>query len=161
MLKKLLTAFAICSLSTSAGLPALAQDFEIECEVLDAQTGEPGEAFVAGDELLLRILVDVPPGPMQARVVVRASLKAKIRGFKFSTNFPTFHIDLPDQETREQIEGFEDAEEMIPEDFFLEEEVKLKLPDMLPDSTYTIKVDATLKGFGHDSCEKHVRITPN
>ncbi len=161
MLRALLTVFVICFLSTSAGLPAFAQDFEIECEVLDAQTGEPGNEFVAGDDLLLRIRVDVPPGPMQARVAVRASLEAKVFGFKFHKDFPTFSIDVPDQETREQIEGFEDAEEKIPADFFLEEEVKLKLPGMLPESTYTIKVVATLKGFGHDSCEKHVRITPN
>ncbi len=161
MFRRTRTALLIAAVSLLAGLPALAQEFTIECEVLDAQTREPRSDFVAGDDVVLRVEIDVPSGPMQAQVAVRASLRANVAGFKFKLKLPSFHVNVPDKQTREGIEGFADAEAKIPESFSLVKEATLKLPDMLPDSTYSLKAVATLKGFGDASCQQDVRITPD
>jgi hypothetical protein len=160
-------ATAVAVLASSSTFAQPAPPLTIECEVLDAVTLLPRNGFSTGEELILRLLIDVPPEAMKGQIDVKTSVAARIHGFKFSLGLQEFSIDVPDADTRQEIEGFEDLESRVPDGFFLEREALLKLPDRLPDSTYTLKAVASSKSFGgpggkrmfRETCKQAITVT--
>ena len=81
----------------------------------------------------------------------------KVKGFKFQARILEDTIDVPSYDKRQQIPGWGN-EDRVPDEFSLEEEYVLDLPDPLPDGTLKLKVIATLTGVGEQRCQKSIEI---
>jgi hypothetical protein len=134
------------------------EELELTCELKDPQTEEPTVAFYPGDKVLLHVSLQVPEEAMEQEIRVQVAIVAKVARFKLSVNLGNWTVQVPTQSEREQIEGYENAEEHLPTDFSKEITQRFKLPKKLPVSEATIKVIGFVEGFEKKVCKLTIEI---
>ena len=155
---RFLTILGVLCATQLATAPAVQADpFQISCRVMDPATRTNKKQFLEGEQALLWVKIDVGPSEIKQQINVVTVAKVKVKGFKFQARILEDTIDVPSYDKRQQIPGWGN-EDRVPDEFSLEEEYVLDLPDPLPEGTLKLKVIATLTGVGEQRCQKSIEI---
>ena len=163
------SAMAIASLfmalpanATGTGSPA---DFEVTCQVLD-EFGQEKDEFRGGETAILRLLMRIPEDVYDDKIDVKAFAEIKVKGFKYRVKLPILDVDIPERPERLSIDGYTpDLQTFIPftqldtlDDVYEDADVRVKIPENVPRTKFTLRAVGSLKGHGSQSCKQKVRL---
>lgn len=130
-----------------------AAGFVLSCETLDPQTRNLKNSFTAGGEMLLRLVLQVPPAAAQKEVGVKLTANFKVGSVTIPYTLDELKISLPNKDPTTDT-----GSTQLPWSGNLAESRLVKIPQDFPVGTYNLRAKATIEGVGKQACEIEVGI---
>lgn len=130
-----------------------AAGFVLTCETLDSQTQNLKNSFTAGGEMLLRLVLQVPPAAAQKEVSVKLTAHFKVGSVTIPYTLDELKISLPNKDP-----AVDTGSTKLPWSGNRAESRLVKIPQNFPAGTYNLRAKATIEGVGKQACEIEVGI---
>jgi len=148
--------FALASIFiTDCWNVASGDGFNAECRTLNPLTGEPQESFYAGDDVLLRLILDVPAEAIGKKVDVKARMSLKVGSLQIAFNLPNMTIASPYQDP-----GIEELGELTPFTGRLVKDRVIRIPSNVREGYVAVQVKAEIAGIGSGQCVNRIIVKP-
>lgn len=132
-----------------------AAGFSLTCQVLDPTTQAVRGTFAAGDEMLVRLGIEVPPEAADKQVNVKLSAIARIAGIAIPYSLDEINTSVPNRNPNPGGTG-----PVPPSSGSRSESHLVVVPRDFPAGTYSVRAKAAIEGVGKRACEAQVVVTP-